>query len=78
MEFDLIYAHFPHMTAIKWILTNVKFNSESIVGVVFPHTRTNILLILSAINLQSCILMNIHFKSLLMPETVRLRRDGRL
>ena len=37
MQFDLICIHFPHMT-------NLKMNSESIGGVVFPDTCTHLLL----------------------------------
>ena len=44
MESDLIYVHFPHLTDLKWIFANVKFNSESIDGVVSPHTCACLLL----------------------------------
>ena len=51
-QFDLICVRFHHMTNFKWIFSNVKINSESIVGVVF-HAH----------NLQRCILMNVHFNA---------------
>ena len=44
MQFYLIWVHFPHTTNLKWIFSNVKFNSESIGGVVFPDTCTHLLL----------------------------------
>ena len=44
IQFDLIYVHFPHITNLKWIFSNVKINSKSIGGVVFPHTWTHLLL----------------------------------
>ena len=43
-KFDLICVHFPHMTDLKWTFSNVKINSESIGGVVFPDTCTHLLL----------------------------------
>ena len=36
MQFDVIYVHFPHMKNLKCIFFNVKINSESIGGIVFP------------------------------------------
>ena len=32
MQFDFsnLYIHFPHMTDLKWLFSNVKLNSESI------------------------------------------------
>ena len=42
MQFDLICVHFLHMT--EWIFSNVKMNSESIGGVIFPDTCTHLLL----------------------------------
>ena len=36
MQFDLMCVYFPHMTDLRWIYSNVKINSESIGGVVFP------------------------------------------
>ena len=44
MEFDLIYVHFPHISDLKWIFSNIKINFESIGGVVFAHTWTHLLL----------------------------------
>ena len=44
MQFDSIFVHFPHMTDLKWIFSNVKINSESIGGVVFSDTCTHLLL----------------------------------
>ena len=34
MQFDLIYVHFPPMTNLKWIFSNVKINSEYIGDIV--------------------------------------------
>ena len=44
MQFDLICVHFPRMTDLKWIFSNVNINSQSIGGVLFPDTCTNLLL----------------------------------
>ena len=45
MEFDFIYVHFPHKTDLKLIFSNLKIDSESIGGVVFPYKCTHLLLI---------------------------------
>ena len=44
MQFDLICVHFPHMTDLQWIFSNVKVNFESIGGVFFSDTYTHLLL----------------------------------
>ena len=44
MQSDLICVHFPDLTAEEWIFSNVKINSESIGGDVFPDTCTHLLL----------------------------------
>ena len=54
MEFYLKYVPFHHMKDIKWIMSNIKFNSESIDGVVFTNTCT-----LPLLNLQFLALMNV-------------------
>ena len=38
ITFYIIDVHFPHMAVLKWIFSNVKYNSEYIGGVVFPYT----------------------------------------
>ena len=43
-QFELICVHFPQMTDLKWTFSNVKINSESIGGFVFPDTRIHLLL----------------------------------
>ena len=68
MQFDLNYVHFPHMSNLKWIYSNVKTISEYILAVLlswraaYMHPslfkRT-----VSIIKLQRCILMNKHFNS---------------
>ena len=79
MEFDLMYVHFPHMT-LNWIISNVKFNSESIGGVVFPHTCTQLILneqFLTSTSKDVHLYLNEYlFKILVGAEAVRLRRSG--
>ena len=44
MQFDLIYVLSRHMAYLEWIFSDVKYNSESIGGGVFPDTCTHLLL----------------------------------